>query len=340
MARSVLILLSFLLCLSSCAPLRAEPERISVVSAIGFDGGAQLRVFLEIALAEGESGEGLQIAVLTGEGNDVKEALRSVSLGSQKQLEFSHCALLVLGDSLTEAQLEEVFRFAGMGEQIPLEASVVSAAEAKALLTKEETGVAVGYGVPQLLLQLRNNEGVELKQTVYGLRSAPDPLGVAVLPRLRVGEDERPAVFEGLQILRRGGEAVTLSELALLPYALLSDRFCGVRDASAVDEGQPKRASVALMAELDAEGLSISLRVEGKTEATEEDCALLSEALREQMTDLFAQMQLKGVDPFAIGLRLQRSAPHVWEGVQEDYQSYFAKARLRVSFVWNGGSET
>jgi len=341
MRRLALLFLPFLLCLSSCAPLRSEPEQISVVSAVGFDGGERLQVFLEIALVGGETGKGIKTAVLTGEGDDVKSALHQISLGSQKALEFSHCALMALGDSLTEQQLEEVFRFAGMGEQIPLEASVVSVETAGALLKKETSEVAVGYGIPQLLRQLQNTEGVELRQTVYELRSAPDPWGVAVLPRLRVGEEQAVAALEGLRILRRGGKALSISTEALLPYAMLAGRFSGVRDTANASAHTPRTAKSALGAEWTEDGLALFLRVEGKTVApTEDGGASLSASLRASMTALLAEMQEVGVDPFSIGLRLQKNDPALWSRLQGDYQGYFSEASFAVSFVWNGGSET
>lgn len=145
--------LTALLCLSLCLLCGCrtvggrEPEQGALVAAVGVDAvGTQVRVSLEVLLVS--EGEGVERRVLSAVGADARLAYAAVTEGFVRELLFGHCAVLVLGDGITDETATAFLSDASL----PPELQVVTAEDAHALLSVEALAMpAVGYELQAIL---------------------------------------------------------------------------------------------------------------------------------------------------------------------------------------------
>lgn len=145
--------LSGLLCLSLCLLCGCrtvggrEPEQGALVAAVGVDAvGTQVRVSLEVLLVS--EGEGVERRVLSAVGADARLAYAAVTEGFVRELLFGHCAVLMLGDGITDETATAFLTDASL----PPELQVVTAEDAHALLSVEALATpAVGYELQAIL---------------------------------------------------------------------------------------------------------------------------------------------------------------------------------------------
>lgn len=216
--------------LSSCQWHR-EPEQVYLVSAMGFDADeGNIRVTVEIPVVEEQESSAPKTMLFTQTGESVVRALETLKTGFSKELVFSHCALAVLGETLSKEQMQEVFAFSGTGEGIPLAAEVVICEDAERLLSAENISfTAIGYEVPQILEREREQLGIELPCQIYELRAVASPDLPVYIPRFEVFDTEtsQPLRFEGVDILRPHGDAFQLSAEECVFHAVLTDTYVG-----------------------------------------------------------------------------------------------------------------
>ncbi len=118
-------------CLSSCSviPGYSEPEDRYIVSAMGFD-MKEDTLAVSVQIVDGE-----ETRVCTGKGESVWQAMAHIEGADAKQLEISHCALILMGDSLGASEIKEVFDYCRKNNDITVGAKVASTRDAFALLS-------------------------------------------------------------------------------------------------------------------------------------------------------------------------------------------------------------
>lgn len=335
--RGICLLLCLVCFLASCGG--SEPEQIYLVSAVGFDGDADgYTLTLEIPAGSTGAGGGERL-LLEGRGSDVEQALRAITLGLSRELSFSHCALMVLGEGLTTLQSDAIFEFASSGVLLPLAAQVIQTPNARELLSSGNTpSPAAGYEIPSILREAEGIFGFETRSRIYELRANAKPNRPTVLPYF-LPSDKQTAVFGGLSVLQREKPAVRVDAASCTAYAILSDLFRETDGAPAsFGEGRIQRIESHLTAEPFGDGLSFSLEVVLRAETcTDQDSAI---ALREEVE--------RGTEALFSSLCAQANGDTVFffdraeglEGMQEaEYALRFAKAQLSVHCRVIGGEE-
>ena len=107
----------------------SEPEDRYIVSAIGFD-VVEGAMAVSVQIACGESSR-----VCRGVGESVWQAMAHIEGADARQLEISHCALIIVGDSLGAGEIGEVLDYCRKNNDITVGAKVASARDAFALLS-------------------------------------------------------------------------------------------------------------------------------------------------------------------------------------------------------------
>lgn len=329
------VLLIASLFFSSCR-LQNEPESVWTVSAVGFDtheSGVRMTVEIPV-LKPKESGEA-QTLVLYETGKSVKEAFERMQAGLAKKTGFSHCALIVLGEGLSKARLEEIFDFAGDGERLPLAAEVVTAADALELLrSKSLSEPTVGYEIPEMLKRERENTGVNVGCSLYRLSADPNARAAVVLPRFRKAEKDAPipVSMDGYDWLRVGVEPLRLTREEGLPYAILADRFSAFRPALEGGEVTVGRIETEVTAET-AEGMPqvrVLLRLHVKSVGQTDDGNGVASV------DQWAEDLCARVKRFLLRLQGERTDPlGFWEQALEplgDGGAWETAAELTVTY--------
>ena len=129
--RSFLLVFLFLSCffLFSCSSISgySEPEDRYIVSAIGFDySSGMLEASVQIVGDEGEEN-----LIRSGFGESVRQAMGHIEGADSRQLEISHCALILIGDSIGKDTLAEIFDYCRKNNDITVGVKVAAAHSAK-----------------------------------------------------------------------------------------------------------------------------------------------------------------------------------------------------------------
>ena len=295
--------------LTSCKGRGAEPEQSYLVSAMGFDSSENgICVTIEIPVIRESNSVQASTIVFSEAAPSVGEALVRMQREVPRDLVFSHCALVVLGEDLSREQMEEIFAFAEGGERLPLAAEVVRGVNAEKLLRAGSLSApAVGYEIPELLACERKRMGVDMRCSLYELHATASPDSPVAIPRMEVVPvgDRFGARLSGLDILRPHAEAVCLSAEEWIPYAVLSDRFSG---GTATDQ-RMRRVTRVLTVEPDGGGVSLFLDLKmdligGK----ENDVQELQREIIARTEKLFAYVRdVVGEDLFLLGEQIRRN---------------------------------
>lgn len=194
-------LAAILLAVSSCGIRRvSEPEDVYLVSALGFDrAGDQLRLSAEVPLTRENEADKMEVKCFYGIGETAEQALLDLRSGLAKELIFGHCALIVLGDTLTPEDRVTATDFAAHTVQIPLSVPVISTPDALQLLEKGSLSApAAGYDIPEILRQQNKLYVLDLRCRLYEILATTN--GTQILPRFLPTDPEQAASdsFDGL----------------------------------------------------------------------------------------------------------------------------------------------
>ncbi len=334
------VLLAFCLLLCSCGRLQtSEPEQVLAVSAVGVDAlpSGELQLTLELPrISGGEGGGEEEPILLEGSGQTLRAALEGIARGLSRELIFSHCALLVLGESLDRPQMAAVFDFAGEGTRLPLAAQVVSAPDARLLLSGGSMSApAAGYEIAGIFRRQSRMCGLESRSRIYELY-AGFGAGRAVIPHFTPAGEEATerSHFSGLRILQNGVEPITVSAEETVGYAMLSGELS---DGGAISEGGLQSLQIRenkLAAELTADGrlqftLTLKMTVKGAADAAR--LAALQQETEAGMAALFERLRAeRSADCIGFAERLQAEAGALWATVAADYPALFAGADFRA----------
>lgn len=335
---ALLLLLPMIFC--SCRNTgRSEPEQVCLVSAIGFDGeeDGRLRLSVEVPLTRESEAEGMETKLFEGTGKNVPDAMRQITAGLAKELLFSHCALMVLGEGLTREQIQAAFDFASTGEFLPLAAQVVAAPDAGELLRGGSLSTpAAGYDIPGILKQESRILGLDIRCGIYELRANASSYAPTVLPYfIPAGEESaQSALFCGLRLLRDGQDALTIPPEESVFYAMLSGLYAGGSGAPGSLAGaELNRVRSVLSTEKNANGLHFTLTLQmnsvGRRDA--EELAELQRQIEEGTKSLFEAMRNEiGADVFFFADRIAEKEPEKWAELSADYAVWFATSDLTV----------
>ena len=146
------ILLIFILLISLCGCKQTGAEYI--ISSMGFDNSdGLLNICFEAIVINSETTES-QIKLLEGKGETVKDGIKQIKKSATQKLLLSHCGVLVMGENLTQSQIDGIYEFCFDERDITLSARVVTTKNAKQLLqSKPVSSIAVGYDILGLIEQ-------------------------------------------------------------------------------------------------------------------------------------------------------------------------------------------
>ena len=171
-------------CLSlfcACRNIRGqEPEQGALVAAIGVDSdGEKMQVALEVLVPREGNSAGRR--VLQGFGATVPDAYRNALSGFPRAPLFGHCAVLILGDGLSDETIGAILA----EESLPPEMQAVTAPKAAALLQADVLSTpAVGYDLQAILASQR-----EIHCRIYELATQPAENRRNALPRFATAPD-------------------------------------------------------------------------------------------------------------------------------------------------------
>ncbi len=148
--KKLLFIFPLLLILCGCKQTGAE----YIISSIGFDNNdGLLNTCFEAVVINSET-EDQVIKLLEGNGKNVEQGIAKIKKQCTQDFLLSHCGVLVIGESVTENQINDIYQFCFNERDITLSARVVKTENAKELLQKKPvSSIAVGYDILGLIEQ-------------------------------------------------------------------------------------------------------------------------------------------------------------------------------------------
>ncbi len=144
------IMFIIMLCLCGCE--KKGPEYL--VSGMGFDKVEGIyNVCFETVIINSEDTK-QSVRLLKGKGTSLESAVEEILNQCTQPLLLSHCGVLVLGDTITVDELENIAKYYVKGEKITLSAFLVRTENAEKVMNIEPiSSVSVGYDIMGLLEQ-------------------------------------------------------------------------------------------------------------------------------------------------------------------------------------------
>lgn len=141
-----------------------------LVSAIGIDmKKGNVLVSLEAVVVNSQDSEQSPEAnIFEGDGGTFTLALNSATLKSAKPLDFSHCAMIILGENLEERVKNDIYKFCRKNEQITVSVGFAETKSANGLLKlKPVSDIAVGYEIASMLETVNSEQGTAFNNRFF-----------------------------------------------------------------------------------------------------------------------------------------------------------------------------
>ncbi len=162
--KRIFISLLFLCILAGCRSGSdyIEPESRIIVSALGVDSSEEgLLVTAEcININTTNNNDSYDIKIITGEGSNMQTATAALSTKIDGELLLSQCPVFLLGDSLTNENLSDIYAFAIDTESIPFGIRLVSCVSANSLINANVDKKPSGYQIMSMLRFGENSVGI------------------------------------------------------------------------------------------------------------------------------------------------------------------------------------
>ena len=166
--KKVLLVLPILLCFCGCRKTQSE----YLISAIGFDNnGGMLNTCFEAVIINSET-QSEELKIIEVQGETVEECVKNLSRKSTQGYLLSHCGVLIIGQSVTEKQLNGIYDFCLKNPDITLSVLLAETENAKKLLSgKPVSTISVGYDIMWLIKQYSENRNINFKNRCFEIIS-------------------------------------------------------------------------------------------------------------------------------------------------------------------------
>ena len=178
-----LIIISLLLLLCGCE--KTKPEYL--ISSIGFDSkDGEFTTCFEAVILNSEK-DSQELKILSASGKTVEDCVEQISRQSTQPLLLSHCAVLVIGESITQDQLNQIYEYCFRERDITLSAFFVETENAEKLLSQKPIStICAGYDILGLLEQYSTFKNVKLRNRYFEIMALN---GQVTLPKIALTEE-------------------------------------------------------------------------------------------------------------------------------------------------------
>lgn len=311
-----------------------EVEDCAIVTAFGVDNqNGELLVTAEIINTQSLS-EGATATILYGSGQSMVEAMSDLSSSTPKNLLFSHVSVIVLGDSLSENQVQEVESFCLNNPHLTLSMKTVAAKSAKELLcVKPYTLSITAFEIVSLLNATDKSLSFgKYNSFIRAARGNRLCSKIMALPYFVTGNAGGQTIYKlkGIKIYKNYRHAALLDYSQSEVYEILQNDFesgnLTVFDKSAFI----KNCTVTLSAKLENDRLYFNYDIRlspGKSGITKLDTKGIESSITKLANSIFA---LQESDVLALGSALQKRYYHLYSRVKNNTAQYIKNADYKV----------
>lgn len=298
-----------------------------LVSALGFDqNGDEITAFFETVVINSEDASAeKKNELLSGSGYDIDTALRHAADKATETLELSHCAAVVISESVDKEKIKEIFEFLSKEKSITLSIILISTENAGELLSCETiSSVAVGYDIMNMQQANTRISGINYKNRFFELEAArKKDIKTFTLPYFKVTIGEY--FIDGMTVYKEDSAVMRLDNQESSVYAIATDsQGKGILNFS---DRQINVESVKTDCVLKGDiAPKIVLEAEIKTESGKE----AEYEIKESIKNLFSASQELEVDLFSIGNIIERKKNDFYLKIKKDYYGFYKTAELEV----------
>lgn len=156
--------------LCSCSDYR-ELEKGYLVAALCFSSEGQgLTVRAETLFSASDGNSAPKIEILTASGENALGAIDNLELTLTRQLYFDHCAALIVENSISLEQLNDIISYCNKNERLNEGLYVVLAEDIDKVLEIEPVSNAVGFDIMNLMKKLKTKNKIDYKNRFYEMK--------------------------------------------------------------------------------------------------------------------------------------------------------------------------
>lgn len=224
---SAFVISSILLSVLTACKGTREIESTYIISALGFDqNGENLSLYAEAVVVSTEiSNDDATVKIFNSSGQTVESAVFNLGSVMTKTAAFDHCGVIIIGDSIHENTLEEIYDFAKENININLGIEFIATASAEALLNSDATSaLTVGYALMGLQKRSAKEHGINYKNKLYEINDSRYNNNSVYLMPYAVIENEIPKLY-GAQLFYNCKKAERLNLNEMTVYSTLTKRI-------------------------------------------------------------------------------------------------------------------
>ncbi len=298
-----------------------------LVSALGFDQkGDEIFVTIESVVINSEDSEAeKKNKLLKGNGKSFQTALKNALGQASQPIELSHCAVAVIGDTLSEKYIAEVCNYIYNEKEITLSIELISTENAEKLLSSETiSSVAVGYDIISMRQTYSRLYGINFKNLFYELEGMrQSAVNTFTLPFFKI--DEEGYFIDGVTVFKNDESHMKINENKLSVFAIASDS----QDAGMVNIGnkQYNLQSVSTVCKLKNENLpKLLLEINISPEFDKNS----GDTLENEIINLFQHSQNEEIDIFGVGNIIKQKEIDFFNKYKEKYDEFYKNLMLEV----------
>lgn len=231
MKRLCLLLLCLTMSLSGCTVSDyLDIENRAIVSAIGLDRyGDGVLLTIEIVNTIDDEKQYAKPQIISENGLNVAEAINNISASLSKNLFYSHCGIIALGEGLLPEHIEDMMNFCFNNNEITLLLKIVCAKNAKELLSVEPASMSISaYEIMSILDSRQKNLSIGYKNsfiTVQNNRATPGHIFSLPFFSVETIDDKEVCSLSGVKVFEKDEERVLLDRFDGTVYEMLDKKF-------------------------------------------------------------------------------------------------------------------
>ncbi len=295
----------------------SEPNDRRLVSVIGFDNqNGDIKATVEAL--EAVEGGGTTPYLLIEIGESVHEVLSRISAQSPRELSYTHCSALILGNKLTSEQINEILDYCTEEQGISLSAKVISADDAEGILSlKAKAAISAGFSAADITEKTAEQFGYGGHSALYEIKTARmQTANVYALPFFQVVE-EKPR-FVGLSVYVNDIVTALLNGEESISYAVMRNIYDGGEVFYEDKAYNLSSANSKVKASFENGRLQFQVSVYSNPQ-NDELAKMVQNTVNSFETDIFG-----------IENTIEARYPEVWDKVKSDYGTYYKNAEFII----------
>lgn len=348
MKKLIIFPLIILLLFTSCKTDYIELESRAIVASIGVDKKENLLSVTMELINPNEDDKNAENQIITKTGANFEEAVGAISSSVSKNLFYSHCALIALGEGLNKKDIQSVFKFCFLSNEFTLLLKVVATKSAKELLSiKPKNEKVLGYEIMSALNSRQKNLSIGYNNSFINVGGRRDTAPVLyALPLFKIEGEKEDALYslDGVKLYKDDAESVVLQDNNAVLFEMLSNHFkSGLMNLKINNNAlliEIKKSKTKIFTELKNGALLINLNLE-QTIKTKENYINVKEyknTLLLSAKELEKISKTQMLDLFYIKEHIKDDNNELYKQIENDFEEYYKKAE--INFTVNIKEET